>query len=254
MLHVVFEAIVLGIVQGLTEFIPVSSSGHLLLLGELLTTSISSFYFDVVVNIGTLSALIVYFRKRLVEIARNWSMIGLLSLTTVPAVMIGVILPDAVLDSIRSPQVVLVNMFVVSLLMLAADRWKTTDQRLPSNLQALAIGVAQVLAFIPGTSRSGITILAGRATGLSYTNAAEYSFIASIPIIGGAVIKTLLDGSGDTAAQPWVVYAVGIISAGVAGWIAIAFVLKLLQQSGFKYFAYYRIIFVIMVSLLLLID
>ena len=188
----IIDAIILGLVQGLTEFIPVSSSGHLAIIDRLTPIS-GSFEFDVLVNFGTLLALVIFFRERILEIierirgggdnrlARN------IVISTIPAVVAGGLFSDFFeSDGVRSEYVVIAMLFIVGVLMIIP--WKTeTSPDKPESLyrvpkpEALYIGLAQMIALVPGTSRSGITVLAGRLSKLTYKRAAEYSFLMAHP-------------------------------------------------------------------------
>lgn len=249
----ILDAVLLGLLQGVTEFIPVSSSGHLVLLSELTSVS-SAFDFDILLNIGTLLALLVHFRVRLREIitriitggdnrlARN------LVISVIPAIIIGGLFSEFFAqEAVRSVWVVAAMLFIVGVLMVIPwkiDTSPDTDESLYHipKPQALYIGLAQALALIPGTSRSGITIIAGRLSRLPFSRAAEYSFLMGIPIFTGAIAKTLLESDGRTfAIDNWQAVLVGNIVAFVSGTIALRFVMKLLAQRGVWMFGYYRI-------------
>ncbi len=259
----ILDAILLGLIQGLTEFIPVSSSGHLILLSEL-TSVDSSFEFDVLVNIGTLAALLIYFRARLKEmynrirhggdnrLARN------IVISTVPAVIVGGLFADFFeRDSVRSVWVVAAMLFIVGVLMIIPWKRIETAPDKPESLyhvpkpEAFYIGLAQVLALIPGTSRSGITMIAGRLSKLSYSRAAEYSFLMGIPVFVGAIARTLVDSDSHTfISQNWQALAVGNIVAFVAGLLAISFVMKFLKGTSLWAFGVYRIALAIMIVII----
>lgn len=245
------DAIILGLVQGLTEFIPISSSGHLILIDKL-TGVQSSFAFDVLVNIGTLLALLVYFRNNLAELARNvlrhkdYRLLSLIAASTIPAIVIGGIWSDVFAgDSVRNLTTVGIMLGVVGILMLVADHfWQGQLKIAKLTLsKAWLIGLAQAAALIPGTSRSGATILMGRAVGLSNAQAAEYSFLIAMPIIGGAVLRSLFETETQTLLNgDRAILIAGIASAFVSGFFAIAFLLRFLKTRGLKVFGLYRII------------
>lgn len=245
------DAIILGLVQGLTEFIPVSSSGHLILIDEL-TGVQSSFAFDVLVNIGTLLALLVYFRSNLAELARNvlqhkdYRLLKLIVVSTIPALVVGGIWSDIFAgDDVRNLTTVGIMLGVIGIFMLAADHFWQGQLKITKLTQPKAwlIGLAQAVALIPGTSRSGATILMGRAVGLSNAQAAEYSFLIAIPIIGGAVLRSLFDEPTRTLLNgDKTLVIAGIASAFISGFFAIAFLLRFLKTRGLKVFGLYRII------------
>lgn len=240
-----WQAVLLGVVQGFTEFIPVSSSGHLILVEQWLG-GVGTQAFDLALHLGTLLALLVYFR-------RDW--LGLITgsqpprlgwyigLATLPAIVAGVALSGLAEDTFRSAQLVAVNLIWVGILMLVIDR--KARQRELADIQprdSLSIGAAQALALIPGVSRSGITITAGLGLGLSRTAATRFSFLISAPIIAVAVAKVLLEGESlrQMAAEP-LLFIVGGAAAAVSGYAAIRFMINFLSRIGLAPFAYYRL-------------
>lgn len=256
------KAILLGITQGLTEFIPVSSSGHLILMGQALNFEHSGLGFDIALDIGTLAALFIFFRKDITElfsglIHKNehtriaWYMVA----ATIPAVVAGVLLQHLAETAFRSTQLVAINLIWVGVLMLVVDRFargtvNLERLRLP---QAVLIGCAQALALVPGVSRSGITITAARLVGMDRVSATRFSFLLSAPIITGATLKVILTPSnfGQLTDAPGL-YAAGIIAAGISGYWAIKFMITYLSRHGLAPFAIYRIalgIFVITVGI-----
>jgi len=255
------KAIILGLVQGFTEFIPVSSSGHLILVGHAINFSYSGLAFDTALDIGTLAALFIFFWKDFWQLAHDFVMggedrklAGYLLIATLPAVVIGVLIQDLVETVFRNNGLVAFNLIWVAVLMLVIDRMpqlvkKTQDVKFG---QALAIGFAQALALIPGTSRSGITITAGRALKLDRVTATRFSFLLSAPVITGATLKVLASGKtmGDMAAAP-ALYVAGIIAAGLAGYFSIKFLINYLSKHGLAIFAYYRIVVGILILLVM---
>ena len=248
------EAIILGIVQGLTEFIPVSSSGHLVLAHHFLNTNQNALAFDVALNIGTLAALFLLFGKDLWEYAHalfvksaktklTWMLIA----ATIPAAISGFLLESAAESSFRSAKLVATNLIVVGLIMLLAE-WFYTKHKTHTKLedispkQALTMGLAQAVAVVPGVSRSGSTIMAGLFTGIDRVAATRFSFLLGIPIISGAVLKVLSEGSAlQAVSEQKSLFAVGIFTAFLSGLFAIRFMLKYLSRHGLHLFAYYRI-------------
>ncbi len=251
----IIEAIILGIIQGLTEFIPVSSSGHLLLAHELLGINETGLAFDVALHIGTFFALIIFFHKDIYELilgilGKNdrkklaWIIVA----ATVPAVIGGVLLQDYAENAFRSPILVSINLIWVSLAMLAAERYAKSRKEKQVNIdnvnlkQGLAIGLAQTVALIPGISRSGSTITVGIFAGLDRVSATRFSFLLAIPITFGAILKVMTDS--DTLSQlgsQQGIFAVGIISAFLSGLFAIKFLIKYLSKHTLNIFAYYRL-------------
>ena len=260
----ILEAIILGLVQGLTEFIPVSSSGHLVLLHRLLDTH-SGLAFDVALHIGTFLALVSIFWRDILSLARSifikspqTRLAWLLALATIPAVISGMLLESRAESSFRSPLLVGVNLILVALLMLAAERYALKRQQSKLErlkpLQAIFIGLAQAVAVIPGISRSGSTITAGIFTGLDRVAATRFSFLLAMPITFGAILKVLSDGDTlNQVGQEASLFAVGIITAFLSGIFAIKFLLKYLSKHSLSVFAYYRIALGIAVIVLLVV-
>lgn len=260
------QAIILGLTQGLTEFIPVSSSGHLVLLHYMLGIEDGGLAFDVALHIGTLGALLVFFHKDLFELAKSVFVRGektrlawLLLLATIPAVIVGVLLESAAETTFRSPILVSLNLMIVALAMLAAERYaRRYRNRNPlssvSRKQALLIGSAQALAIIPGVSRSGGTITAGIFSGLDRVAATRFSFLLAIPIMIGAIVKVMLDSTNLALVKGEPdMFAVGIATAFISGMLAIRFMLKYLAKRSLNVFAYYRLALGALAILLLLI-
>lgn len=249
-----FEAILLGIVQGLTEFIPVSSSGHLVLFHELFGLEHVGLAFDVALHLGTLLALIIFFYGEIVRLingilGRNdyKRLAWLILLATFPAAVLGYLLEGAAESTFRSVFIVSFNLIFVALLMLLAEKIaRSIKHKTPlkhtSPKQALAVGFAQALALVPGVSRSGITITTGLFTGLDRVSATRFSFLLGIPIMVGAITKVMLSGAATSQiSQETGIFVAGILAAFVSGLFAIRFLLKFLSSNTLNVFAYYRI-------------
>jgi len=262
----IIQAIFLGIVQGLTEFIPVSSSGHLVLAEKLFGINGSSLAFDVALHGGTLLALFIYFWNDIVVLAKAFfvqspqtKLARLIGLATIPAVIAGVLLEGYAEDTFRSVILVSFNLMAVAIVMLIAEafiekRESRTKLEKTSTKQALIMGGAQALAIIPGVSRSGSTITAGLFAGMDRLAATRFSFLLGIPIISGAFLKTVIagDGMAQVNAEPEI-FVVGIVTSLIFGLIAINFMLKYLANHTLRIFAYYRLavgVFVILMALL----
>ncbi len=273
-MEIVFQAIVIGIVQGLTEFLPISSSAHLILVPQVLGWDdpfINSATFDVMLHMGTLVALLVYFwrdlwryfkaglaaiRDRRVGDDPDRKMALLLAVSVVPAALLGVLF-ESFFDTFfrTSPLFICALLVIGAVILFVADRAarhvkKMEDLRVSD---ALGIGVAQALALFPGISRSGITIAAGLFLGLERAAAARFAFLMGTPIIAGAGIWKLrqLAGGGAGAFEP-AVLAAGVIASAVSGLIAIWFTLRYLQNHNTDIFVIYRIGAAIVFALLLL--
>ncbi len=250
----IFQAIILGLVQGLTEFIPISSSGHLVLLHHALGVVDSGLAFDVALHFGTLVALVVYFWQDIWQYAaaifrknNKTRLSWLLAAATIPGAVAGFLLEDAAESSFRSVRLVATTMLIFGLIMLLAEHYyrrqeKHTEFEKITTTQALTMGLAQAAAIVPGVSRSGSTITAGIFTGLDRVAATRFSFLLGIPITAGAVLKIFTDsGAMDEAGQQVGVLAVGILTALFSGLFAIRFMLRFLSRHGLYAFAYYRI-------------
>jgi undecaprenyl-diphosphatase len=256
------DAIILGLVQGLTEFIPVSSSGHLVIFNYLLGTP-DSFAFDVLLNVGTLSALLVYYRVRIKDlitrtvVGKEWALLSKLLAATIPAFAIGLLFGDGIKALNNMVWVVVVMLVIVGVLMIiyGSPNKDADDKPLEESITwpiARNVGLAQAIALIPGTSRSGITILAGLRSNLSAARAAEFSFMLAIPTIAGATIKVMiLDGGWTYVANNFGVVLVGNIVSFASGLFAIGFLLRLLSTRGLKDFGWYRIGLAAVLSVLL---
>lgn len=257
------DAIILGLVQGLTEFIPVSSSGHLVIFNHILGTP-EAFAFDVLLNIGTLSALLLFYRKRIASIAvrtfagREWSLLAKLVVATIPAFAFGLAFGDGIKILNEKIWVVVFMLVVVGILMIRYGKPgnDADDRPLEEAVTwpiALRVGIAQAIALIPGTSRSGITILTGILSKLSAARAAEFSFMLAIPTIAGATMKVLiLDGGLKYAAGNIGVVVVGNVVSFASGLFAIGFLLRLLSTHGLRDFGWYRLALAGFLTLLLI--
>ena len=254
----IFDALVLGLVQGLTEFIPVSSSGHLVIFHEILGTNNDSLAFDVALHVGTLIALLIYFRKDVWRLLNNITqknkdgrLARLLILATIPAAVAGFLFGDIIDESLRSPMVVVISLTVVGIVMLIAERIaQPKEEKEVSTKQGTSVGLAQVLALIPGVSRSGVTMTAGRLVGMGRVQAARFSFLLAIPIIAGSALGVAVTENG-AFEQMGAEVLVGMLAAFVSGLIAIKFLLKVIGQVGLKPFAYYRfaLAFIVFITL-----
>lgn len=260
----VIQAIILGIIQGLTEFLPVSSSGHLLLGHHFLGVNETGLAFDVALHIGTFIALIIFFYKDIFQLvlgifgkSEMKRLAWLLVFATIPAVVGGFLLQDLAESSFRSPALVAINFIWVAGLMLAAEHYaknkkKRTELNEVTAKQGMTVGFAQVLALIPGVSRSGSTITTGIFVGLDRVSATRFSFLLSIPITFGAIVKVLAshEAISQISAEK-TVFLIGILSALLSGLVAIRFLLRYLSKHSLAVFAYYRIVVGVIVLLLL---
>lgn len=260
------EAIILGIIQGLTEFIPVSSSGHLLLAQRFLSGEVDHLFIQAL-DFGTTIALIIYFWPRLTDLfirvtkKRDFRLARNILITSIPAGLLGLMFADYIQSSdvLLSPYMTVSMLALVGVLMIATDYLPRRHERdSGTNLspkRALFIGIAQSFALIPGVSRSGSTIVASRVMGLNPKAAAEYSFMVSIPIMLGLIAKLLIKPA-DRAylATNADVIIIANIAALIAALLAIHFLLTYLGRHGLRAFGYYRIGLAAVVLLVLLLQ
>jgi undecaprenyl-diphosphatase len=252
----VFQAIVLGAIQGLSEFLPISSSAHLYLSRRLLGWPEPGLAFDVALHLGTLAAVLVYFRLEWVRLIAAVARVartrrfatpeerraGLLVVATIPAIVFGLLLADYAETVFRHPAISATMLIVFGILLWlvdrAAPRERTLDQM--SVGAALAIGLAQVLAFVPGVSRSGATMTAGRALRFDRESAAVFSFLMSMPAIAGAGVLEVPHLF--TTGEPMLPLVAGILASALSGWAAIAVLLRYVTRHGYGPYAVYRIL------------
>lgn len=251
------QLIVLAVVQGLTEFLPVSSSGHLVLVPSIFGWTDQGLAFDVAVHFGSLVAVCIFFRFDIAALLRgaraiitgnvkadDARMVRYLGLATVPAALTGLLFASWIAINLRDPLVVVVTLSGYGIVMALADQFapkerNITDIRLRD---ALIIGLAQALALIPGTSRSGVTITAGRFLGIARQDAARFSFLLSVPVILLATIyEAVILVTGDIQVAWDNLALAGLISAIVA-YLSIEFFMRVISVIGLLPFAIYRLI------------
>lgn len=250
-----WQALLLALIQGLTEFLPISSSAHLILPSELLGWSDQGLAFDVAVHLGSLAAVIWYFRQRVgslivggaQSLTGKWTESGklawMLVLATIPAALAGFLLDDFIEANLRSARVIAVTTIIGAILLALADR-KDHENKTMADLTwmlVLAIGLAQATALIPGTSRSGITMTVGLLLGLRRVCAAEFSFLMAIPVILLSAGWKSLDL---LALQefPWDTMIIGISVSAVSAYLCIKYFLRLIERIGFMPFVIYRLL------------
>lgn len=254
-----FDAIILGVVQGLTEFLPISSSGHLILAREVFGIGLQSgLAFDAILHFATALAVIVYFRKDVLEIIRTpfrmisgtseipeRAMLYGIVAATVPAVLLGYLLESSMETIFRNAALVAGALVVGSLVMFAAEKWWKTQTFLlspPSLRIALAIGLFQSLALIPGMSRSGMAIAGGMIMGLDREQAARFAFLLAIPLMLGAGAKKMNDIGLAGLFDEGAALLMGAASAFIVGVLVIHYLLKFLRTHTLMSFIVYRLI------------
>ena len=244
----------LGVVQGLTEFLPVSSSGHLVIAQHFMSDfEQPGLTFDVVLHLGTLGAVLVYLRREVGLLfsglqpgssgAPGRRLIGLLVLGTIPAVVVALVFKDAIEASFENLSMVGVSLGITGVWLLATTRFANGERGLDTIVakDAIVIGFCQSAALVPGISRSGTTIGAGLARGLAHGTAARFSFLLSIPAILGAAVFNLKDAAS-VRADAWLGYGVGFLTAFAIGYVAISIVIKFLESQKFHLFGYYCLV------------
>lgn len=258
------EVIILGIVQGLTEFIPISSSGHLVIAQEMLGYQSDHLFLEAI-NIGTFIALVVYFWPRIMGILndifqkKKYTLARNILLTSIPAGIVGFLASDFIAGSafFGSLEVVMVTLAVVGVVMVVLEKLPKKsaikDGESLNSPRALTIGLAQMAALIPGVSRSGSTIIAGRLMGLGAKEAAEYSFLASLPIMAGVTLKVFLENGDYLSANAGLLIA-GNIAAFLSGIAAVHFLLRYLARHGLSLFGWYRIGLAAVIGVVLLVQ
>lgn len=254
------HAIFLGLIQGLTEFLPISSSGHLILIPKLFRWPDQGLAFDIVVHLGTLLAVLFVFKKRIREILNgifgagrssdsNAKLGSLIIISIIPAALVGFLLGNFIEENFRSKNLVALSLIFWALVMWRADKYyrkpkrRITDVRVVGVWQTIAVGLSQAIALIPGTSRSGITMTFGMFTKMDRRTAVEFSFLISIPVIAAAGGYGLLNliklGAPVFEIKEMIL---GFAAAFVSGISAIKFLLSFVKKRGFGIFVIYRIL------------
>jgi undecaprenyl-diphosphatase len=249
-----FEAIILGIIQGLTEFLPVSSSGHLELAKVILgddSLPEESMLMTVVLHGATALSTIVFFRKDILNLFKGlfqfknneefkFSLNIVLSM--IPAAVVGVLFDDEI-EAFFGGKVLLVGsmLLLTAVLLILADKAKNTEKKVGIK-EAIIIGVAQAIAILPGISRSGATISTSVMLGVDREKAARFSFLMVVPLIMGKIAKDVLDGAFDVIDGSMLNYGVGFVAAFITGVVACTWMIKLVKKSKLKYFAYYCLV------------
>lgn len=262
-------SIILSLVQAITEFLPISSSGHLIIVHQLIQSELlNSLTFDVILHGGTLLAVVIYFWQDVVNILKgffqslfrwnlghnfNQQLAWLVIIGTIPAAVVGYFFTDLIEQIFRSVYWVIIMLIVGGILFIIFEKisQKRRDLESLTFFDALFIGLAQVLAFIPGTSRSGITMVAGLAKHLNRVTAARFSFLLSIPVILGANIRKVTQITSDDFSGVFVFVSIlGAAIAALIGYFTIKFLLRFLQHHSLTTFAIYRFILALVLLLI----
>ena len=260
------QVVILALIQGIAEFLPISSSAHLIIAPWLLGWNDPGLTFDVALHVGTLVAVVAYFFRSWVQIIlhgfgiqygtdetlrQNPRLLWLLIIGTIPGGVAGFLFEKQAESTFRSPLLIGAMMILMGVVMWVAERMGKRLRNLGAvtTTDSLTIGAAQALALIPGVSRSGVTITAGLFRNLDRVAAARFSFLLATPIIAGAAMKKLYDviKHGGIPVDMHMPFAVGIVVSGLSGLAVIAFFLQFLQRRGLYFFVYYRLVFGIIV-------
>ncbi len=243
----IFQALILGIVQGLTEFLPVSSSGHLVIFPELFDWPLQDVAFDAVIHLATLLVILMYFRRDLADLVlRQRNLVTTIVLATIPVGIVGLVLER--IEGVRSMPVVIVSTLAWGIVLMIADARATKRAQATSRIETVGwrrvflVGLSQAIALIPGTSRSGITITIGLFAGLDRTMATRLAFLVGIPAIalaGLAKASDIISGSVELDLFPVIV---GFFAAFVSGYVAVAVLMRLLKRIGYFWFGFYRVL------------
>lgn len=249
----IFQAIIYGIVQGITEFLPVSSTAHLTLMPWILGWKDPGVAFDVAVHLGTAAAVILFFIKDWVRLIRSGftqpksqdgKLFWFVVIATIPGALFGVLL-DKYMSDVRNPVLIGVMLIIMGVVLYLADKLGKNETPLENmnSRKSLIVGLSQVLAIVPGVSRSGITMSVGRMLGINRESIAKFTFLISAPIILGDGLYHVVFHAKDIMSVSMVPFVTAVITAAVVGALCIKFLLNYLKTKGFAIFALYRFAF-----------
>lgn len=240
-----FQAFLLGIIQGVTEFLPISSSGHLVLFESILGLHVDDLKgFDVVLHAGSLVAILIYFWNDLWGLLKNLRLFGYIILATIPAVVIGLTMEDWIDYIFRDPKAVLLMLALLAGFFLVAEKFPSQKTRTQFTLKnTFLMGLAQAVALIPGISRSGSVMGMGLLFGLKREDAARFAFLLGTPAIAGAALLTGLHIiQGEVPLPSWDLVAVGFFTSAVVGYLSVAFLMKFLKTHSLRWFSGYLVV------------
>lgn len=268
------KVFILGVVQGITEFLPISSTGHLLVASALLNSEVAERLggtFEIFIQFGSVIAVVAYYRQDLWgqvttvrqdrNIQRLWFFIVV---AAVPAAVAGILLRDFIRETLfpqqNAPIVVATALITVGFVFLLVERRRNVDETALTELQnmtlrqAFLVGIAQMFALIPGVSRSGATIIGGLLSGMSRNAAITFSFYLAIPVLGGATLLDLLLSIDDIQSNDLAYLIVGTVISGIISWMAIDWLLRYVRSNNFTIFGVYRILAGLVILLLLAVN
>jgi undecaprenyl-diphosphatase len=260
----IIESIIMGAIQGITEFLPISSSAHLIVIPWIFhinEANVNKLIYDVMLHFGTAIALILVYATKIIDICRNDyyavtqgkfkdSLVLKIAVGTIPVVFVGLLFKDIVENQLRTPYVVVVTLVAVSFLMFIAERTKAGDRAIGFGY-AFLVGIAQAMALIPGVSRSGITITIAILLGLKRSDAVDFTFLLSIPAVLGVALFEARHLPFSTI-DSGVLYFSGALSACIFGAVSLKFLINYLKKHSLDVFSYYRIGLALLIILLIL--
>ncbi len=262
------KAVVIGIVEGITEFLPISSTGHMILVDSFLKLSENAAFttaFEVIIQLGAICSVVVFFWNQLWPFAgtkekqrETWTLWMKVLVGIIPAAVIGFLLNDFIEEKLFNPMVVATTLLVYGIALIVLERFNKEKKgfkfesvsSIPYAV-AILIGLFQCLAMVPGTSRSAATIIGAMLLGLSRGAAAEFSFFLAIPTMAGATLITILKNGTAFSVNEWIVIAVGFVVSFLVAYAVIKFFMSFIRKHDFSAFGYYRIVLGILVLLLL---
>lgn len=262
------KAVLIGIVEGITEFLPISSTGHMILVDEFIKLSSDKSFtmaFEVIIQLGAILSVIIYFWKDLwpfsgtaLHKTQTWQLWFKVAAGVIPAVVLGLLFDDVIEEHLFNSKVVAITLvfYGVALILLERLNGRKTSFKINSVHSitfklAIAIGFFQCLAMVPGTSRSAATIIGAMLLGLSRGAAAEFSFFLAIPTMMGATALTIVKNGFSFDLQQWLVIGVGFITSFIVAYVVIKFLMNFIRRHDFSVFGYYRIILGVVVLILL---
>jgi undecaprenyl-diphosphatase len=251
------HSVILAIVQGITEFLPISSSGHLILIPRFFGWEDQGLAFDAATHIGTLAAVLLYFREDLIRMAFAWvrsvthreltpdgRLAWVVLFGTIPVGLVGLLFKDTIETAFRNPLLVAANLAIFGVLLWLADRYgrRERDERSVGWKDAVVIGCAQALALVPGTSRSGVTMTAALAMGLTRPAAARFSFLLSVPAVTMAGLMSVVDFVQAPDHANWGPTLLAVVVSAITGYFTIHYLLKFIARVGMLPFLIYRLV------------